>query len=90
MSSVERYFPDRMRNFSLTFVCDKCKYLIETINEGYKDDVPEVCPKCLDGKMEYTIKSFQMFDTEKQKNWFKGKTTSQIADVLSNENINPY
>lgn len=79
-----------MKNFSLTFMCDVCDHLIETLNEGYKDDVPEVCPKCSEGKMGYTIKAFNTVDPERQKNWFKGKTASQIADVLKDEKNNPY
>lgn len=77
--------------------CAKCKHTEEIFfNKPIADVVdPITCPEC--GSEEYArLISKSTFDVpggsmyEGKRNWKKNLNTYQQADVLMNENVNPY
>ena len=77
--------------------CDDCEKEIEIFfNKPISQVVdPDVCPTCGSKSIHHII-SKSTFDVpggmmyEGKRNWKKNLSTYQQADVLMNENINPY
>ncbi len=77
------------------FVCNKCKHKFEELVKLDLSDAPKQCPKCKHPKIKKII-SASSFDVVGgydyqygKKNWKKGKSNSEIADVLTSKK-DPY
>lgn len=86
---MDKYYPDRHQCFSIDFECEKCQNIIETMNGRWKDDVPEKCEKCGDGKYIVILGAPRIIDTNKLKNWNENTPIQEQVRILSS-NDNPY
>jgi putative FmdB family regulatory protein len=83
------------------YTCNACGYsndYIESFSVSKENYHPDTCPNCGKGKM---IREFdtsgQSFDVKNgssyhggKKDWKRGKTQEQVADILSDPTKNPY
>ena len=83
-------YEDKSLHRILTFHCTKCDYKLEEMN-GWIENVPVVCPECKEGEIEeYSSGCVNFVDIARQKNWKKGLSVSEQANVIANQKLNPY
>ena len=90
---------ERLKKFGRSsgyWYCNKCNYEMTSFLYNWEYHIPEKCPTCKEGDMVENEKKREAptkppaFKTDKEKRWLETSSITEQAEVLLDENKNPY